>query len=67
MRLPQLSPNSWCILVGLALEVAFENVSLVVVSFLTERRWWERVLLVVPLAAFAWLLATARGMQSLSI
>jgi hypothetical protein len=68
MNLPLLGLNSWrAILLGLALEVAVENVGLVVVSFLTERSWWERILLVVPLAAFAWLLGTARGIQSLAI
>jgi hypothetical protein len=65
MDLPQLSLSSWhMILVGLALEVAFENAGLVFLAFWTQRRWRERVLVVVPLAAFVWLLATARAIQA---
>jgi len=65
MDLPQLSLSSWhTILLGLAVEVAFENAVLVALSFWTQCRWRERVLVVVPLAAFVWLLATARIVEA---
>lgn len=65
MDLPQLSLNSWhTILVGLALEVAIENAGLLFISFWTQRRWSDRVPVVVPLAAFVWLLATARAIEA---
>jgi hypothetical protein len=64
MAVPRLSLSSWhTIVLGLALELAFENAGLVYVSVVTERRWRERMLVVVPLAAFVWMMGTARGMQ----
>jgi hypothetical protein len=61
---PRFGLSSWhTIVLGLAVELAFENAVLVFVSVVTERRWRERVLVVVPLGAFVWMLATARGIQ----
>jgi hypothetical protein len=65
MVLPQLGLSAWhTILIGLAVEVALENAGLVALSFWTQRRWSDRVPVVVPLAAFVWLLATARGIEA---
>lgn len=65
MDLPQVGLNYWhTILVGLALEVALENAGLAALSFWTQRRWRERVLVVAPLSAFVWLLATARAIEA---
>jgi hypothetical protein len=65
MDLPQLALSSWhTILTGLAVEVALENAALVALSFWTQRRWSDRVLVVVPLAAFVWLLAAARAIEA---
>jgi hypothetical protein len=64
MVFPHFGLSSWhTIVLGLALELAFENAGLVLVSVVTQRRWRERVLVVVPLAAFVWMLGTARGIQ----
>src|SRR5215469_4521271 len=64
MAVPRLSLSSWhTIVLGLALELAFENAGLVYVSVVTERRWCERVLVFVPLAAFVWMIGIARGIQ----
>jgi hypothetical protein len=64
MAVPRLGLSSWhTIVLGLALELAFENAGLVYVSVVTERRWRERALVIVPLAAFVWMIGTARGIQ----
>jgi hypothetical protein len=65
MDLSQLGLSSWhTILTGLAVELALENAALVSLSFWTQRRWSDRVPVVVPLAAFVWLLATARAIEA---
>jgi hypothetical protein len=64
MTVPRLGLSSWhTIVLGLAVELALENAGLVFVSVFTERRWRERVLVIVPLAAFVWMMGAARGIQ----
>jgi hypothetical protein len=64
MTVPHLGLSSWhTIVLGLAVELALENAGLVFVSVLTERRWSERVLVIVPLAAFVWMMGAAREIQ----
>lgn len=59
-----LSLSSWhTILVGLAVELACEAAALLFVSTLADRRWHERALVALPLAAFVWVLGVARGIQ----
>jgi hypothetical protein len=64
MMFPRFGLSSWhTIVLGLAVELAFENAGLVFVSVVTERRWRERVLVVVPVAAFVWMMGTVRRIQ----
>jgi hypothetical protein len=64
MVFPRFGLSSWhTIVLGLALELAVENAGLIYVSVVTRRRWGDRVPVVVPLAAFVWMLGTARGIQ----
>lgn len=60
-----LSLGSWhTILVWLALELACEATALVFIAIWTERRWYERALIALPLAAFVWILWLARSIQT---
>jgi hypothetical protein len=65
MALPELSLGAWVsVLIGLALELGCVAGVLLFASYLVGRRWSERLLVIVPVAAFVWMLPMARGVQA---
>jgi len=65
MSLPLLSPNTWhTTLLSLALGLGCEGAVLLFASFTTKQRWRERILALLPVATFVWMLLLARSVQA---
>jgi hypothetical protein len=65
MSVPQLSLSVWqSVLLGLALELGVVAAGMLFVSAWAKRPWRERLLALVPVAAFVWVVLLARGVRA---
>ena len=65
MSIPRLSLNVWeGVLLGLALELGAVAAGLLFVSAWAKRPWRERLLALVPVAVFVWVVLLARGLRA---